>query len=709
MIKLFIDEKEITARDGQNILDAALTAGIYIPHLCHHPDLEPLGACNLCIVQIDGRDGVYPACATPAEEGMHIHTDTEELKAIRRTSMQLMLSEHPSDCSTCPRYGNCTMQSMIQYLGIVGSTLRGGSQGLSEDTGNPLFVRDMNRCIKCGRCVRACRELRGCGAIDYTVNAQGKVEIKNELALTPSDKCRYCLTCVEVCPTGSLREKETAFMQRTPNRDDRMVPCRTECPAHIDIPAYIRAVREGRPGDAVGIIREKVPFPLVLGYICNHLCEGACKRGDVNAPMGIRNLKRYAVEHDTEKAWKNKGFHKERTGKRVAVVGSGPCGLTAAYYLNKLGHDVTVFEKKPQLGGPLTSGIPAYRLPLKGVQEEIDYILSTGVNAQTNHEIRDVAALKKDYDAVLVAVGVSHGKRLPIPGKDLPQVYSAINLLAECRKGTSLDKLGKKVCVIGSGSVGYDIARSLIRMGKQVTMACLEKADALMADADDQAEGAAEGIVLLPSRAFEAIESKNGCVTGLRVHTVLSSTYDKATGQVTEVAEEGSQTVIPCDSVVFATGQHTGLQDYANFGIDINFRGYPVTDGFKTSLDGVFAAGDAITGISFVIKAIAQARAVVPEIDRYLGGDGEIDETLVEREYTPWIGECPGFGSLPRTEQELYPADVCIACNDNVYRTYSPEEAACESARCLQCDLRTHIHPQIKWSDFNTQGGAEQS
>lgn len=153
MVKLFIDEKEVTAREGQNLMDAALSAGIYIPHLCHHPDLEPLGACNLCIVEIEGRDGVFPSCSTPVENGIRVHTDTEELKAIRRISMQLMLTEHPSDCSTCPRYGNCTMQSAIQYLGIVGATLRGGSQGLSEDTGNPLFVRDMNRCIKCGRCV----------------------------------------------------------------------------------------------------------------------------------------------------------------------------------------------------------------------------------------------------------------------------------------------------------------------------------------------------------------------------------------------------------------------------------------------------------------------------------------------------------------------------------------------------------------------------
>lgn len=432
MINLIIDGKTITAVEGQSIMDAALNAGVYIPHLCHHPDLPPLGACNLCVVEIEGLDGYFPSCDTIAQDGMQIHTETEELKSIRRTSMQLMLTEHPSDCATCPRYGNCTMQSMIQYLGIAGATLRGGSQGLDEDSSNPLFVRDMNRCIKCGRCVRACQELRGCNALDYTLNVRGKVEIRNTLSHSKTDKCRYCMTCVEVCPTGALREKQTPFMERILGREERMIPCRTECPAHIDIPAYIRAIKEGRPGDAVGIIREKVPFPSVLGYICNHLCESVCRRGDVNSPMGIRNLKRYAVAHDTEQAWKNKGFYKNRSGKRVAIVGSGPCGLTAAYYLNKLGHDVTVFEKKTQLGGPMTSGIPDYRLPLEEVQKEINYILDTGVKAEANCEITDVAALKMDYDAVLVAVGVSHGKRLSIPGNDLPQVYSAIELLEAC-------------------------------------------------------------------------------------------------------------------------------------------------------------------------------------------------------------------------------------------------------------------------------------
>ena len=413
------------------------------------------------------------------------------------------------------------------------------------------------------------------------------------------------------------------------------------------------------------------------------------------------------MENDTEQSWKGKGFHKERTGKKIAVIGSGPCGLTAAYYLNKLGHDVTVFEKRPQLGGPMTSGIPAYRLPLEGVMQEIQYILDSGVKAEVNREITDAAALKKEYDAVLVAVGVSKGKRLPLPGADLPQVYTAMDVLADSRAEKDLSYLGKTTCVIGAGSVGYDVARSLIRKGIAVHLTCLEQADKILADMDDQTEGAQEGVDLLPGRAFEVIEGAEGRVTGLRVHTVLSSTYDKATGQITEVAQEGSQTVIPCDSVVFATGQYTGLQDYENFGIELNGRGFPEVEEHRTSADGIFAAGDAITGISFVIKAIQQGRLVTSAIDRYLGGDGQIDETLVERTAQPEIGCIEHFGQLPRVEQELRPAAERIADNDDVYRTYSCQEAGCEASRCLQCDLRTQIQPMRLWSKFLSGGEAK--
>lgn len=697
---IIIDGRSVPCQVGQSVLEAALAANIYIPHLCSHPDLPVQANCKLCVVAIEGRSDVVCACETPVEEGMVVTTINDDLTHRRRVAMELLLAGHPHDCTGCRSYGKCELQAMTQYLGAVHSRLRTVPKTTSRiNTVNPLIDREMARCIQCGRCVRVCQEVRGVKVLDYCKkNGETYIGTEGDLPLDSSG-CRFCGACIEVCPTGALQDREGVFKKDNALREEYLVPCSQECPAHIDIPAYVRAVKEGDAGKAHAIIREKVPFPLVLGHICNHLCESGCKRSHLNSPIGIRNLKRFAVENDTEQAWKNKGFHKARTGKKVAIVGGGPCGLTAAYYLNKLGHDVTVFEKRPQLGGPMTSGIPAYRLPLEGVMAEIQYIIDSGVRYEVNHEVSSVAALKADYDAVLVSVGVSKGKRLPLKGSDLPEVYTAMDVLADSRAEKDLSYLGKTVCVIGAGSVGYDAARTLVRKGVTVYLTCLEQPDAILADEDDQTEGAQEGIKLLAGRAFEAIEGESH-VTGLRVHTVLSSTYDKATGKVTEVAQENSQETIPCDSVIFATGQYTGLQDFDNFGIRLNGRGFPEVEGFNTSADGIFAAGDAITGISFVIKAIQQGREVTAAIDRYLGGDGQIDETLVERDADPYIGRIDHFAELPRVEQVLRPAEERTHDMRDVYETYTCDQAHCEAERCLQCDLRRDLQPVKLWSEY---------
>lgn len=699
-MKICIDGKEIEVREGQSILEAALEHGVYIPHLCYHPDLEAKGGCRLCSVGIEGREGSFASCKTPVEDGMVIHVNDPVAEKVRRTAMELILATHTPDCTGCPKYGKCELQSMYQYFGVAPDRWRKKTRAFGTDDSNPLITHTFPRCIRCGRCIRACQETRGVKVLDYVLDKAGvRAGIPEGKSLAEAG-CRFCGACIEVCPTSSIIDA-LGLMEKHERYEDNVVPCRAECPAHIDIPAYIRAVRENRPGDAVGIIREKVPFPAVLGYVCNHLCETGCKRTELNDPLSIRDLKRYAVEQDVERPWKTKYLQKAaRTGKSVAVVGSGPCGLTAAYYLNKLGHDVTVYEKNPELGGPMTSGIPAYRLPIDRVREEIDLILEAGVTAKTSQEISDVSALKNDHDAVLVAVGVSKGRRLPLEGADLPEVFTAMDILADCRAGKDVDYLGENVVVIGGGSVGFDAARSLIRRGKNVTLTCIEQADRILADEEDQIEGAEEGIHILPGRSFEAIEETNGKVSGLRVHTVLSSTYDRKTGTVTEVAEENSQTVLPCDSVIFATGQYTGLQDYENFGISLTDRGYPVVDGFRCSEEGIFAAGDAITGISFVIKAIEQGREAASDIDRYLGGDGVIDECLVERHADPCIGRIEDFASMSRVHQGLVDRDIRKANDENVYITYTCDQATCESTRCLQCDLRLQLEKPRLWNEY---------
>ena len=666
MVKLYIDGREIEAVEGQSVLDAALAADIYIPHLCSHPDLPVQSNCKLCVVNVEGEPGVQCSCEVKVREGMRVTTRSEDLMHRRRVAMELMLAGHPHDCTGCKRFGKCELQTLMQYLSVVHARMHHVIKNCNNiNTQNPIVSREMERCIQCGRCVRACQDLRKAGVLQYNKkNGETYVGTKNDLPLLDAG-CRFCSACVAVCPTGALTDMVGMFREDVP-ADDALVPCQVECPAHIDIPAYIRAVKEGRYTDAVGIIREKVTFPHTLGYICNHLCQTGCKHKHVGPvseegpALSIRDLKRFAVENDKAETWKTKGFMKPRTGKRVAVIGSGPCGMTTAYYLNKLGHDVTVYEKRPQLGGPMTSGMPAYRLPLEYVQEELKFIVDSGVKYELNREIADVAALKAENDAVVICAGVSKGKKLPIPGSDFKQVYTAIDILAEVHAGESMEKLGKTVCIIGAGAVGYDCARTLVRMGIQVNIACLEKGDKILADKEDQDQG----------------------------------------------REEGSQMVIPCDSVIFATGQRPGLDDFENFGIDLS-RGFPINPAngkpeHITSLDGVFAAGDVITGISFVIKAIAQAREVVPIVDRYLGGDGVIDETLVERERNPEIGEIQGFGMLPRVEMPLMSATERLANPwKSVYTTFTCDEAKCEATRCLQCDLRKDIAKTRLWTEYS--------
>ncbi len=688
---IHIDGRAVEAVRGQTVLEAALAAGIYIPHLCTHPDLPVQGNCGLCVIKTDGAAEAVCACETPVTPGMRVTTKDPELEHRRAVAMELMLAGHPHDCTACKAYLKCELQAMMQYLGVAHARLRTVHRETNNiNTGNPLIVREMERCIQCGRCVRACEEMRKVGVLGYN-KLHGETYIGTQADMPLGEAgCRFCGACVAVCPTGALQDAEGIFREDLP-REQALVPCQAECPAHIDIPAYIRAVEEGKPGDAVGIIREKVPFPLALGYICNHRCETGCKRTGLNDPLGIRNLKRYAADHDSEQGWKEKYLTTApRTGKKVAVIGGGPCGLTAAFYL----------KKKPELGGPLTSGIPAYRLPLEGVRKEIQLILDSGVRAECNREITRAAALRGEYDAVLVAVGVSHGKKLPLPGADFRQVYTALEVLSDCRAERSVEYLGETVCVIGGGSVGFDTARSLVRRGKAVKLLCIEQADKILADEDDQTEAPEEGVEILPGRSFEAIEGTPEQVTGLRVHQVLSSTYDRATGKVTEVTVEGSQTVIPCDSVIFATGQHTGLLDYPDFGIALNERGFPIVEGCSTSAEGIFAAGDAVTGISFVIDAIARGREAASAMDRYLGGDGKIDETLVERERNPEIGKTDGFASLPRVAQETVPAAERKGSSENVYRTYTCAQAKCEAGRCLQCDLRKDISPVKLWTEY---------
>lgn len=700
-ISMSIDGVNIFANKGQTVLEAALEAGIYIPHICSHPDLEAQGGCKLCVIEVNNDEQPVLSCKTIVQEEMQIITKTEKLNKLRSISMELMLAGHPHDCTSCKAYMNCELQAMMQYLGVVHARMHDiHKENTKINVVNPLIIREMERCIQCGRCVRACKDLRGIGTIDYKQkNSETYIGTENDLPFVDTN-CRFCGACIEVCPTGALQDAIGTFRTDIP-KEDAMVPCTTECPANIDIPAYVRFVNEDKCSEAVGVIREKVPFPHALGYVCNHRCETGCKREKLNEAISIRDLKRYAVEHDKEQSWKNRGFKNPDTNKTVAIIGAGPTGMTSALYLRKLGHEVTVYERLPIAGGMMTTGMPEYRIPREDVQKEIDFILETGVKLKTNYNIESVSKLKEEgFDAVLVAIGASKGKKLNyLPGADFNNVYTAVDFLRASRLGTPLD-LGKSVTIIGGGNVSFDCARTLIRMGLSVNVVCLEKRQAMLADKQEIEEGLEEGVELYDSYTNISIEGSKNKLTGLKVQKVEKFCFDENGKMICDIIPS-SEEIIITDSIIFATGQITDLTDI--FGLELNKFGFPICDkeSLITSIPGVFAAGDVITGTKFLIDAIVAGRKAASIIDQYLGGTGVIEETLVERSIKHNIGVKDQFANIHRQEVQILEPEKRKNSFEIVDLNYSPPQAVCESGRCLQCDLRVSIGKVSNWNAYN--------
>lgn len=682
-VPLRIDGHNIEAPEGTSLLDAALDAGIYIPHLCHHPNLPPISACGLCMVEIEGIGNPVASCSMPVKQEMKVATKTKRVDHLRKLALELMLSGHPQDCGTCNKYLNCELQSLKQYLAIEDLQVRTRPKPFPIVRENPLFVHDFSRCVLCGRCVRACHDLRGAGVLFYKKRGREcYIGTASDLPLAEAG-CRFCGACAEVCPTGAIMDKEE--LVRGKNRKKALVPCKHACPAEIDIPRYVRFIREKDFAGATAVIREKVPFPETLGYVCNRPCEAACRRNLVNQPVSIRDLKRFAAAHDDQRLWERNRNKIPSSGKRVAIIGSGPAGLTAAYYLSNRGHAVTVFETLPSAGGMMRYGIPEYRLPRNVLDREIACIEKIGVVFALNTRVESLDSLfENGFDAVLLAIGTHDGQKLPVEGAGGPGVLTGIDFMRNVNLGNAAS-VGRRVVVIGGGNVAFDCARTAKRLGAEdVHVACIEDSSTMRADPEEIEEGTAEGIRIHYSKTLNRILISSGKVISAEFLDVESFAFDENQDLQLETVEN-SQQIIEADMVIFAIGQTTELPQ--GFCLDMRMNRFIETDSysFQTSREGVFAAGDAVSGQGSLIEAIASGRKAAMAVDSYLEGSGVIDEKLAPvSEPCHWIGPEEGFASKSRCS--LHDMD--------------DSSAAEESLRCLQCDLRLKIATVKIWSNY---------
>lgn len=460
------------------------------------------------------------------------------------------------------------------------------------------------------------------------------------------------------------------------------VPCVSLCPARVDIPGYIALVREGRYADAIRLIRKDNPFPTTCGFICEHPCEARCRRNMIDASINIRGLKRVAADFAGEV---DPPVCAPSTGKRIAVLGGGPGGLSAAYYLQLMGHQTTVYEMLPKLGGMLRYGIPNYRLPKERLDQDINIILKTGVEVKYGLKIGEditIQELREQYDAVLITIGASTDKKLGLEHEDADGVLSAVQFLRSVGRGEILDLTGKEVVVVGGGNVSMDAVRTAKRMGAKKVSILYRRRRNDMTALPDEIEGAiAEGIEILTLKAPASLDvDENNHIRGIYATPQMISAIKDGRASVKPTGE--LDVYVPCDILIKAIGQNIETAHFEAAGIPVS-RGKIVTrsTGDFENMPGVFAGGDCASGPATVIKAIAAAKVMAANIDEYLGYHHEISCDVEIPE--PNLEDRTPCGRVNLTERE---ACERVCDFDAVEKCMTEKEAKQEASRCLRCD-----------------------
>ena len=562
-IKLTINGRVCSGRAGQTILEVAQNNGIEIPNLCHNSELKHYGGCSLCVVEAENSPKLLRACATEAQDGQVIYTESERVVRTRKTSIELLMSDHDGDC-------------------------------------------------------------RG--------------------------------------------------------------PCVLKCPASVNAQGYVQAIARGDDKEAVRIIKERLPIPASIGRVCPHPCEGGCRRQMVEQSISIAYLKYFAADRVLAAG----GYVPPKaaaTGKRVGVIGGGPGGLTAAYYLSLKGNRVTIVDSMPQMGGMLRYGIPEYRLPKKVLDQEIDEIASLGVEMKNNFRIGEQMSFeefKSQYDAVVLAIGAWSSMPIGCPGEELEGVMGGIDFLRQVAMGEKPD-IGDKVAVVGGGNTAIDSARTAIRLGaSEVVILYRRTIEDMPADKVEIKDAIEEGVkirTLVNPTDFVGIGGKLNsiCIMKQKLGQFDSSGRRKAVASGETYVEE-FDVAIPAISQTPDTKFIKGT-------IQLN-GDRVVADHYTqaTSMPGVFVGGDAHRGPEDIVNAVHEAKVAASGIDKYLGGSGELFKGF-DQEITDYHieGDIVPHDRFLTRQIEAEKA-VGSFCERNL--GMHELDARAEASRCLRCDRR---------------------
>lgn len=583
-------------------------------------------------------------------------------------------------------------RALSELYGMLGRRIESSPRGLCpiDMTRNMIRLSHAQSCGKCSPCRIGLGQLAG--MMGKVIDGDADEGILDRIYRTAST-IRDTADCaigfeaanMALSSLSNFREDYLMHLQKgcCSFGLEHAIPCTDVCPAHVDVPGYIALVKEGRYEDAVSLIRKDNPFPSVCGYVCEHPCENACRRRLTDDAVNICGIKRFAVDNAGEISLPKKA---ESTGKKVAIIGGGPGGLTTAYYLALMGHEPYVFEQRPKLGGMLRYGIPDYRLPQDILDKDIQYILDCGVKATCNYSIgKDTTLdeLKEQYDAVYISIGAHDDKKLGIDGEDSKNVMSAVKMLRSVDEKTSEDYKGKRVVIVGGGNVAMDATRTALRLGaSHVTCVYRRRIEDMTALPEEVHEAQMEGAEMLILHAPDHIEAnENGEVTALWAKPQMVSSIG-SDGRTSVKNADKDLLRIPCDYIIVAIGQAVHLKPFEESGISTK-RGAIVADrsSYVEGSGNVFAGGDAVSGPATVIRAVAAGKVAADNIDSFLGYDHVITSDIELPD--PQLTSTPPCGRVNLSSRgiENIEGDFGI-----VSQGMTRQEAEQECSRCLRCD-----------------------